>query len=368
MLDGSENAVTGLLAHLFATEGVEMPHPEHEEPQRSPLMAPAVQQKEEHGAEHNEQVLAALAAFNAAASSKDKAAMDKAFAELLSTAGEGGETPKHALSKALGKIVNDFKTSGGFTHQDSQDVEQQTLLYIFSSIARVYDPAKARLNGWVTNVAKTQARMHLRSKGRRRETGTGDDTALDIEMGRHSTVQHGHSWAFDADEAKLCDALAAHLKKMLAGQEPFPIPVQVPGGDALPKEEKKKKRLVIEKAHLMAFMNHFGLGAPKKPHTEISQDLVAVGLPPASKETQGQWHKTLWPKLAVWAILNDAEIGLKSTPDEPNKAEHVFASFKNKLSGTIRSSGTHGSPTCAEDDDLSGLLTALEGWHEASNR
>lgn len=362
MLDGSENAVTGLLAHLFATEGVEMPHPEHEEPQRSPLMAPAVQQKEEHGAEHNAQILAALAAFNAAALSKDKVAMDKAFEELLSTAGEGGETPKQALSKALGKIVNDFKTSGGFTHQDSQDVEQQTLLYIFSSIARVYDPSKARLNGWVTNVAKTQARMHLRSKGRRRERSTGDDTALDIELGRHSTVQHGHSWAFDAEEAKLCDALANYLKQVKDGVKPFPYTVKVPGSVALPRAENEKQRRAIEQRRLLVFMGHYGLGADKKSHVDLARELSATGSSTVSKNLQNQWNDTMWRALEWWTAMNRGEIGYVGDPYE------VFANFKNKLSNTIKSSDTHGRPTCAEDDDLSGLLTALEGWHEASNR
>lgn len=365
MLDGSENEVTGLLGHLF-TEGQEIPYSEAEDPQTS-----------RSGPERNEKVLDAIEAFKKADASGDKLARDDAFANLMDTPGEHGETANHALSKAVGALVSAHGVARGISHVDGENIKQDSLIYILDRIACAekgcYDPSKARFNAWVTTVVEGRAKMHYRHMAGQKEVGAGDDSkALDVELSRHKDLSHGPSWDFTADEEKLCSWLSKYLTKVKDGTEPFPYDVKaslrLAGAESMSSEERAKLRRTVEHGFVVAFMHNNGLGLPKLNYMQIDAALAKYGMGAgtrlnATKQAKNAWYTTMWKALKPLIFVSEKSIGLEGDP------EQVFDMFRLKLQKFNVTSAARGRTACEDDlsNGLYDLLAVLESWHEPAN-
>lgn len=362
MLNGSENEVTGLLAQLFTTEGVKSPRPVHAG----------------HGQpEQSKEVLVALAKANGAFETPSKGA---AFQELMNTRGSGNETPEEIIQSIIGNAKRKSDAVGGITPEEADDVYQDIIAYLMSRVIgpeAIYDPGKLNLNGFVGMVSKDLVNdiYNKRAKHAAGAIGGGDD---ETDVARDKRVAnepvhdpHAHMWEFTPDEQKVCDFLKDYLQKVLDGREPFPHDVKVKARDpeekeleALPPEQREKRRTVRNLAKVFTFMTHNGLGIPKLRFSELSKILAdTYGIPGVTYHRAQQWYETLWPKLSALVFVHASAIGLKGDPEE------VMHSFQGKLTHRIQGQ-QYGKPFCEDDlsNGLSDLLNVLEGWHAPAHR
>lgn len=361
MLDGSENEVTGLLANLFATEGVKPPrpiNPGHGQPEKS------------------KDVLVALAKANGAFETPSKGA---AFHELMNTRGSGGETPEKNIQSIIGNAKKRSDDVGGITDTEAEDVYQDIYTYLMSRVVgpeAIYDPARLNLNGFVSMVSKDLVNdiYNKRARHAAGAVGGGDDET-DVARDRRVANEpvhdpRAHMWEFTSDEQKVCDFLKDYLQKVLDGREPFPHDVKVRKSrdpeekelEALPPEQREKRRTVLNLAKVFTFMTHNGLGIPKLRFAELAKILAdTYGIPGVTYYRAQQWYETLWPKLSALVFVHASAIGLKGDPEE------VMKSFQGKLTHRIQGQ-EYGKPFCEDElsNGLSDLLNVLEGWHAAN--
>jgi hypothetical protein len=386
MLNGSENAVTGLLAHLFATEGVEMPHPEHEEPQRHPEMAPSLAKMSSRGAEKSPEVRAAFAKARAALNTP---AFGDAFADLMDTTGADGQTPNVTIRKHLGKVAEHDRDDV------AQDVAVKVMRHLSGEKKGDFDPEIASFNGWLTTITRNTVLDILEPGAGGRVTGglggggADDGGSIDVARDRRNEPVHdpmAHMREFTPDEQTYCAFLKGYLTKVLDGSLAFPHEVKVRksrdpefrDAEALPPELKAKRVTALNIAKVFAFMSHYGLGSAKLKFSELAATLADVyGIPKFTPHAGQQWYETLWPVLEKEFVVAARSLGLDDSvvnSDESRrkvkeKLDRIMVSFRGKLKTKIQSQ-SYGAPFCEDvlADDFSDLLSVLESWHATANR
>jgi hypothetical protein len=354
MLDGSENEVAGLLAHLFATEDTEPLRSKSGkllEPEKSPEVLAAVEKaKAAHG----------------------KPEYSDAFGELMDTPNADGETPKKMLAVIFHNVAKGIDSN--VDHADAENAKQNLLIYAAKSLSD-YDPKKSSFNGWLHSMVRDQVKMVIRAKKRHKSgsLGGGDDeidVALDL---RRPSSDLSQSWDFTPDESKLCDWLTGYLTKIKDGTEDFPYNVKASmakaGADALPTpEDRAKLRRAIEHGFVVAFMHNNGIGLPKLNYKQIDDALAKYGMGAgtrlnATKQAKNDWYQTMWQALKPLVYSKARLIGIDGDP------EQVFDMFKTKLQ-KLNSTGAARGRTACEDDLSNGLydlLDVLENFHEPAN-